>query len=229
MRISAVFALVTRYPTGPFTWVDIYNYIDIYHAESENAYIVQVIYLHGIVAHGKLLLTQEWYMCYMCRVSKYVEAPRVLQCSEADVDARKKSITAKNTEVTFSITFFTVMGFLLASTCTSASETATKVQFFVAVSEADVDPIKKPITVQNTEVAFSAFFTVMGLLLASTSASEMAIQTLHSIHALSFDTSSKSESLSQSFRGCFNSLGNFDIVHKSERELGKEDKSPVCS
>ena len=50
----------------------------------------------------------------MCRVSKYVEAWRVLQCSvaisEADVDASKKPITAKYTEVAFSVTFFAVMG-----------------------------------------------------------------------------------------------------------------------
>ena len=108
----------------------------------------------------------------MCRVSKYVEAWRVLQrsvaVSEVDVDTSKKPITAKNTEVAFSVTFFTVMGLLLAST--STSETATKVQLFVAVSVLDVDASKKLITAQNTEVTFSAFFTVMGLLLASTSA-----------------------------------------------------------
>ena len=114
----------------------------------------------------------------MCRVSKYVEARRVLQRS-------------------------------------------------VAVSKADVDASKKPITVQNTEVAFSALFTVMGLLLASTSTSETATNAV--LPALSFDTSSKSESHSQSFLGHFNSLGNFAIVHKSERGLGKEDKSPVHS
>ena len=130
----------------------------------------------------------------MSRVSKYVEAQRVLQrsvaISEADVDASKKSITAKNTEIAFSVTFFTVMGFLLAST--SVSETATKVQLFVAVSEADMDASKKPITVQNTEIAFS------------TSTSEMA--TNAELRALSFDML---ESLSRSARGCFNSLGNF--------------------
>ena len=115
---------------------------------------------------------------YMCRVSKYFEVRRVLQrsvaVSEADVDASKKPITATcmNTEVAFSVTFFTVMGFLLAST--SASETATKVQLFVAVTKEDVDASKIPITVQDTEVAFSAFFTVIGLLLASTYASETA-------------------------------------------------------
>ena len=98
---------------------------------------------------------------------------------------------------------------------------ATKVQHFVAVSEADGDASKKPITVQNMEVAFSTFFTVM---VASTSASEMA--TNAALCTLSFDTSSKSESLSQSFRGCFNSLG---IAYKSERGLCKEDKSPVRS
>ena len=43
-------------------------------------------------------------------------------------------------------------GFLLAST--SASEMATKVQLFVAISEVDVDASKKPITLQNTELAF---------------------------------------------------------------------------
>ena len=89
------------------------------------------------------------------------------------------------------------MGFLLAFTC--ASETATKVQLFVAVSEAYVDASKKPITVQNTVVAFSAFFTVMGLLLASTSASEMATNT--ALCVVSFDTPLKSESLSQTFGG----------------------------
>ena len=47
----------------------------------------------------------------MCRVIKYVKAQRVLQYSEANVDASKKPITAKNTEVTFSVTFFAVMGF----------------------------------------------------------------------------------------------------------------------
>ena len=88
-------------------------------------------------------------------------------------------------------------GFLLAST--SASEMATKVQLFVAVSEADVDASKKPITVQNMEVAFSTFFAVMGLLLASTSTSETA--TNAALRALSFDTSSKLKSLSQSFGG----------------------------
>ena len=87
---------------------------------------------------------------------------------------------------------------------------ASEVQLFVAFFEADVDASKKPITAQNTEVAFSAFFTVMGLLLASTSASEKATNT--ALRALSFDTSSESESLSQSFRGYFNSLGNFDIA-----------------
>ena len=130
--------------------------------------------IYGICPR-EYIVTQEW---YMCQVSKYVEAQRVLQhsvaVSEVDVDASKKPITAKNREVAFSVSFFAV----LAST--SASETATKVQLFVAVSEADVDASKKPITVQNTEVAFSAFFTVMGLLLASTSASEMAT-TLHSV------------------------------------------------
>ena len=144
--------------------------------------------IYGICPQ-EYIVTQEW---YTCRVSKYVEAQRVLQhsvaVSEADVDA-SKPITAKNTEVAFSVQFFAV----LAST--SASETATKVQLFVAVSEADVDASKKPITVQNTEVAFSAFFTVMGLLLASTSASETA--TNAALPALSFATSSKSESLSQ--------------------------------
>ena len=56
---------------------------------------------------------------------------------------------------------------------------------FVAISEADVDASKSPITVKNTEVAFpitvknmevafSMFFTVMDFLLASTSASEIA-------------------------------------------------------
>ena len=88
----------------------------------------------------------------MCRVSKHIEVRRVLQrsvaISEADVDARKKSIIVRNTEVAFSITFFTMMGFLLASM--SASETATKVQLFVAVSEADLDASKKLITVKNT-------------------------------------------------------------------------------
>ena len=88
-----------------------------------------------ICSRYTVFLTQEW---YMCRVSKYIEARRVLQhsvaVSEADVDASKKPITVKNMEVAFSVTFFTVMGFLLAST--SASETATKVQLFVAVSVA---------------------------------------------------------------------------------------------
>ena len=115
---------------------------------------------------------------------------RSVAVSEADMDASKKSITAKNMEIAFSVTFFTVMGFLLAST--SVSETATKVQFFVAVSEADMDASKKPITVQNMEIAFS------------TSTSEMA--TNAELRALSFDML---ESLSRSFRGCFNSLGNF--------------------
>ena len=78
------------------------------------------------------------------------------------------------------------MGFLLAST--STSEMATKVQLFVAVSEArrvlqrsvaiseaDMDASKKPIAAKNTDVAVSVtFFAVMGLLLTSTSASEMA-------------------------------------------------------
>ena len=62
----------------------------------------------------------------MCRVSKYVEARRVLQrsvaVSEADVNASKKPITVQDTEVAFSV-FFTVIGLLLASTY--ASETAT--------------------------------------------------------------------------------------------------------
>ena len=49
-----------------------------------------------------------------------------------------------------------MMGFLMAYT--SASETATKVQLFVAVSEADVDASKRPITVQNTEVIAFCFF-----------------------------------------------------------------------
>ena len=193
--------------------VPVYKY-NICHAESAIAYIVQVVY--GIFAHRSILLTQEW---YMCRVSKYVKARRVLQhsvaVSEADVDASKKPVIAKNTEVAFSVTFFTLMGFLLAST--SASEAATKVQLFVTVSVANVDASKKTITAQNTEVAFSAFFTVMGLLLASTSASETA--TNAALRAVSFDTSSESESLSQWFQGCFNSLGNFDIAHKSERGL----------
>ena len=107
---------------------------------------------------------------------------------------------------------------------------ATKVQLFVAVSEArrvlqrsvaiseaDVDASKKPIAAKNTDVAFSVtFFAVMGLLLASTSASEIAT---NAALCLELDTSSKSESLSQLFRGCFNSLDNFDIMHTSERGL----------
>ena len=52
---------------------------------------------------------------------------RSIAVSEADMDASKKPIAAKNTEVTFSITFFTVMGFLLASM--PASKTATKCSF----------------------------------------------------------------------------------------------------
>ena len=72
---------------------------------------MQVVYISGIFAHGSILLTQEW---YMCRVSKYVEAQRVLQrsvaVSEADMDASKKLITAKNTEVASSVTFFAVLG-----------------------------------------------------------------------------------------------------------------------
>ena len=52
-------------------------------------------------------LTQEW---YMCRVSKYVEGTeRSVAVFEADADASKKPITAKNTEVVFSVTFLTVM------------------------------------------------------------------------------------------------------------------------
>ena len=51
----------------------------------------------------------------MCRVRKYFETRRVLQCSvavsEADMDASKKPLTAKNMEVAFSATFFAVMGF----------------------------------------------------------------------------------------------------------------------
>ena len=60
---------------------------------------------------------------------------RSIAVSEADVDANKKHITAKNTEVAFSVMFFTVTGFLLASAF--ASEVATTVQLFVAVSEAE--------------------------------------------------------------------------------------------
>ena len=89
-----------------------------------------------------------------------------------------------------------------------------------------MDASKKPITVQNTEVAFSAFFTVMCHLLASMSASEMA--TNATFHALSFGTSSKSESLSQSFRGCFSCLDNFDIAHVSRRAQ-QRDKLAVRS
>ena len=61
-------------------------------------------------------------------------------------------------------------------------------------------------------VAFSVFFTTMGFLLASTSASETATKRCgwQTLRALCFGMSSKSESLSKSFRGCFNGLGNFD-------------------
>ena len=54
-----------------------------------------------------------------------------------------------------------------------------------------------------------------GFLLASMSASETATKrcTIR-IRALSFGMASKLESLSQSFQGCFNSLGNFDIEHR---------------
>ena len=45
---------------------------------------------------------------------------------------------------------------------------------FVAVSEADVDASKRPITVKNAEKATSVFCAVMGFLLASTSATETA-------------------------------------------------------
>ena len=46
---------------------------------------------------------------------------RSVAVSEADVDASKRPITTKKTEVAFSVTFFIVMGFLLAFA--SASET----------------------------------------------------------------------------------------------------------
>ena len=45
---------------------------------------------------------------------------------------------------------------------------------FVAVSEADVDASKRPITEKNVEKAPSVFCTVMDFLLASTSTSETA-------------------------------------------------------
>ena len=64
--------------------------IYLYHAESAIAYIVQVVYI--------------WHI----RPREYMY---IVAISEADVDASKKPITAKDTEVAFSITFFAVMGF----------------------------------------------------------------------------------------------------------------------
>ena len=75
-------------------------------------------------------------------------------------------------------------------------------------------------------VALSVFFTTMGFLLASTSASETATKCCgwQTLRALCFGMSSKSESLSKSFRGCFNGLGNFDIVHKETPNQDSEGR-----
>ena len=51
-----------------------------------------------------------------------------------------------------------------------------RAQYFVAISEVDVDASKNPIVVKNTEKVTSVFFTVVDFLLASTSASEIATQ-----------------------------------------------------
>ena len=65
----------------------------------------------------------------------------------------QRSVAVSEASEEHRVAFFTVMGFSLAST--SASETATKVQFFVAISKVDVDASKKPITVKkHREVAF---------------------------------------------------------------------------
>ena len=115
---------------------------------------------------------------YICRVSKYVEVQRVLQrsvaVSVADVDASKEPITAKDTEVTFSVTFFHCDDFLLARLPWKWLQNIVFCSRFRGGGGCQQEA-------QNTEVAFSTFFTVMGLLLAFTSASEMTIQMLHSV------------------------------------------------
>ena len=61
----------------------------------------------------------------------------------------------------------------------------------------------------NPRCCFLSVFHHDGLLLASTSASETATKRCgwQTLRALCFGMSSKSESLSKSFRGCFNGLG----------------------
>ena len=61
---------------------------------------------------------------------------------------------------------------LTSKTCQSSIKAGSAA--FVDVSEVDVDASKRPITVKNAEKATSMFCTVMGFLVASTSASKTA-------------------------------------------------------
>ena len=82
----------------------------------------------------------------------------------------------------------------------------------------------KPITAKNTEVAFSVssslWWVFAGIYVRLRNGYKCCTLCLELWHVFEVNHS-------QWFRGCFNSLGNFNIAHKSERGLGKEDKLPV--
>ena len=151
------------------------------------------------------------------KARRVCQPQRFVAVSEADVDASKKLIVVKNTEKQ--------QRGLSESSCrglkSETSKTRSNVQWKCSAAlslqqstsighcslfRSSIHDMKTPTA---HAVAFSVFFTTMGFLLASTSASETATKRCgwQTLRTLCFGMSSKSESLSKSFRGCFNGLG----------------------
>ena len=150
------------------------------------------------------------------KARRVCQPQRFVAVSEADVDASKKPIVVRNTEKATAWAVGVFMSWIeerneeqcpMEVLCCRDVGHCSLFRSF----RSSIHDMKTPTA---HAVAFSVFFTTMGFLLASTSASETATKRCgwQTLRALCFGMSSKSESLSKSFRECFNRLGNFDIV-----------------
>ena len=162
------------------------------------------------------------------KARRVCQPQRFVAVSEADVDASKKPIVVKNTEKATAWAVGVFMSWIEERNERNKEQCSTSLQQSTSIGHcssfrsfrSSIHDMKTPTA---HAVAFSVFFTTMGFLLASTSASETATKRCgwQTLRALCFGMSSKSESLSKSFRGCF---GNFDIVHKETPNQDSEGR-----